>query len=156
MPSALASLGGYSTIIIVSLLVISLFLQIVFRSNLTSQPPNGRHWQCRFCRSCSARSASQDPAQIWTGLLTHLPLHYLKFLSGWDKAFSRLVGIVRSAAWMDWTSWRPCASYGMVAAWTNFLRFENTGATGILPIAIGRESPTAPPPPHTLSASFLP
>lgn len=39
--------------------------------------------------------------QIWTGLLTHLLLHYLKFLSGWDKAFSRLVGIVRSATWMD-------------------------------------------------------
>ena len=39
--------------------------------------------------------------QIWTGLLTHLLLHYLKFLSGWDKAFSRLVGIVRSAVWMD-------------------------------------------------------
>ena len=39
--------------------------------------------------------------QIWTGLLTHLLLHYLKFLSGWNKAFSRLVGIVRSAVWMD-------------------------------------------------------
>ena len=39
--------------------------------------------------------------QIWTGLLTHLLLHYLKFLSGWDKAFSRLAGIVRSAVWMD-------------------------------------------------------
>ena len=38
--------------------------------------------------------------QIWTGLLTHLLLHYLKFLSGWNKAFSRLVGIVRSAVWM--------------------------------------------------------
>ena len=34
-------------------------------------------------------------------ILTHLLLHYLKFLSGWDKAFSRLVGIVRSAVWMD-------------------------------------------------------
>lgn len=39
--------------------------------------------------------------QIWTGLLTHLLLHYLKFLSGWNKAFSRLVGIVRSTVWMD-------------------------------------------------------
>lgn len=39
--------------------------------------------------------------QIWTGLLTHLLLHYLKFLSGWNKAFSRLAGIVRSAVWMD-------------------------------------------------------
>ena len=39
--------------------------------------------------------------QIWTGLLTHLLLHYLKFLSGWKKAFSRLVGIVRSAVWMS-------------------------------------------------------
>lgn len=39
--------------------------------------------------------------EIWTGLLTHLLLHYLKFLSGWNKAFSRLVGIVRSAVWMD-------------------------------------------------------
>ena len=41
--------------------------------------------------------------KIWgpCAILTHLLLHYLKFLSGWDKAFSRLVGIVRSAVWMD-------------------------------------------------------
>ena len=39
--------------------------------------------------------------KMWAGLLTRLLLHYLKCLSGWNKAFSRLVGIVRSAVWMD-------------------------------------------------------
>ena len=53
--------------------------------------------------------------QIWTGLLTHLLLHYLKFLSGWDKAFSRLVGIVRSAVWMDLDIVETLRLYGMAS-----------------------------------------
>ena len=38
--------------------------------------------------------------QIWTGLLLHLLLHYFKFLSGWKKSFSRLVGLARTGVWM--------------------------------------------------------
>ena len=53
--------------------------------------------------------------QIWTGLLTHLLLHYLKFLSGWNKAFSRLVGIVRSAVWMDLGFVETLRIYGMAS-----------------------------------------
>ena len=54
--------------------------------------------------------------QIWTGLLTHLLLHYLKFLSGWGKAFSRLVGIVRSTVWMDLDIVETLRLYGMVVS----------------------------------------
>ena len=53
--------------------------------------------------------------QIWTGLLAHLLLHYLKFLSGWNKAFSRLVGIVRSAVWMDLDIVETLRLYGMAS-----------------------------------------
>ena len=53
--------------------------------------------------------------QIWTGLLTHLLLHYLKFLSEWNKAFSRLVGIVRSAVWMDLDIVETLRLYGMAS-----------------------------------------
>jgi len=53
--------------------------------------------------------------QTWTGLLTHLLLHYLKFLSGWNKAFSRLVGIVRSAVWMDLDIVETLRLYGMAS-----------------------------------------
>ena len=53
--------------------------------------------------------------QICTGLLTHLLLHYLKSLSGWGKAFSRLVGIVRSAVWMDQDIVETLRLYGMAS-----------------------------------------
>ena len=53
--------------------------------------------------------------QIWTGLLTHLLLHHLKFLSKWNKAFSRLVGIVRSAVWMDLDIVETLRLYGMAS-----------------------------------------
>ena len=53
--------------------------------------------------------------KAWTGLLTHLLLHYLKFLSGWNKAFSRLVGIVRSAVWMDLDIAETLRLYGMAS-----------------------------------------
>ena len=53
--------------------------------------------------------------QIWTGLLTHLLLHHLKFLSGWGKAFSRLVGIVRSAVRMDLDIVETLRLYGMAS-----------------------------------------
>lgn len=51
--------------------------------------------------------------QIWTGLLTHLLLHYLKFFFGWNKAFSRLVGIVHAAVWMDIDIVELLRPYGM-------------------------------------------
>lgn len=51
--------------------------------------------------------------QIWTGLLTHLLLHYPKFLSGWNKVFPRIVGIVRSAVWMDLDIVENLRLYGM-------------------------------------------
>ena len=53
--------------------------------------------------------------QIWTGLLVHLLLHYLKFLSGWGKAFSRLVGLVRSAVWMNIDIVETLRIYGMAS-----------------------------------------
>ena len=39
----------------------------------------------------------------------------LKFRSGWDKAFSRLVGIVRSAVWMDLDIVETLRLYGMAS-----------------------------------------
>ena len=38
--------------------------------------------------------------QVWTGLLTHLLLRFLRHTSRWSHSFSRCVGIVRSALWM--------------------------------------------------------
>jgi hypothetical protein len=38
--------------------------------------------------------------QVWTGMLVHLLLRFMKHLSRWDLSFSRLVGIVRAAVWV--------------------------------------------------------
>lgn len=38
--------------------------------------------------------------QVWTGLLTHLLLRFLRHISRWGHSFSRCVGIVRSALWV--------------------------------------------------------
>jgi hypothetical protein len=38
--------------------------------------------------------------QVWTGLLAHLLLRFLKQVSRWTLSFSRLVGTVRAAVWM--------------------------------------------------------
>ena len=38
--------------------------------------------------------------QVWTGLLTHLLLRFLRHVSHWARSFSRCVGIVRCALWM--------------------------------------------------------
>jgi hypothetical protein len=35
--------------------------------------------------------------QVWTGLLTHLLLRFLRHISRWGRSFSRCAGIVRSA-----------------------------------------------------------
>ena len=69
----------------------------------------------RIPRWLIEKTANAVKWQIWTGLLTHLLLHYLKFLSGWDKAFSRLAGIVRSAVWMDLDIVETLRLYGMAS-----------------------------------------
>jgi hypothetical protein len=38
--------------------------------------------------------------QVWTGLLMHLLLRYLRHVSRWGHSFSRCVGIVRTALWV--------------------------------------------------------
>jgi hypothetical protein len=38
--------------------------------------------------------------QVWTGLLAHLLLRFLKHVAKWTLSFSRLVGTVRAAVWM--------------------------------------------------------
>ena len=38
--------------------------------------------------------------QVWTGLLAHLWLRFLKHVSKWTLRFSRLVGTVKAAVWM--------------------------------------------------------
>lgn len=38
--------------------------------------------------------------QVWTGLLTHLLLRFLRHVSRWGRSFSRCVGIVRAALWI--------------------------------------------------------
>ena len=69
----------------------------------------------RIPRRLIEKTANAVKWQIWTGLLAHLLLHYLKFLSGWDKAFSRLAGIVRSAVWMDLDIVETLRLYGMAS-----------------------------------------
>jgi hypothetical protein len=38
--------------------------------------------------------------QVWTGLLMHLLLRFLRHVSRWGHSFSRCVGIVRTALWV--------------------------------------------------------
>jgi hypothetical protein len=38
--------------------------------------------------------------QVWTGLLMHLILRFLRHVSRWGHSFSRCVGIVRAALWV--------------------------------------------------------
>ena len=38
--------------------------------------------------------------QVWTGLLMHLLLRFMRHVSRWGHSFSRCVGIVRSALWV--------------------------------------------------------
>ena len=38
--------------------------------------------------------------QVWTGLLTHLLLRFLRHISRWGRSFSRCAGLVRSALWV--------------------------------------------------------
>jgi len=38
--------------------------------------------------------------QVWTGLLTHLLLRFIKHLSKWKHSFSGLFGILKSGLWL--------------------------------------------------------
>ena len=38
--------------------------------------------------------------QVWTGLITHLLLRFLRHVSRWGRSFSRCAGLMRSALWV--------------------------------------------------------
>ena len=50
--------------------------------------------------------------QVWTGLLTHLLLRFLRHVSRWGRSFSRCAGIVRSALWVKTDLAELLAHYG--------------------------------------------
>jgi hypothetical protein len=50
--------------------------------------------------------------QVWTGLLTHLLLRFLRHVSRWGRSFSRCAGIVRSALWVKTDLGELLACYG--------------------------------------------
>lgn len=54
--------------------------------------------------------------QVWTGLLTHLLLRFLRHISDWKHSFSRCVGIVRTALWVKTDLAAFLACYGTAHA----------------------------------------
>ncbi len=38
--------------------------------------------------------------QVWTGMLVHLLLRFMRHVSGWGLSFSRLAGVARAAVWV--------------------------------------------------------
>ena len=54
--------------------------------------------------------------QVWTGLLTHLLLRFLRHVSRWGRSFSRCVGIVRSALWVKTDLGELLRCYGTAEA----------------------------------------
>ena len=50
--------------------------------------------------------------QVWTGLLTHLLLRFLRHVSRWGRSFSRCAGIVRTALWVKTDLGELLACYG--------------------------------------------
>ncbi len=38
--------------------------------------------------------------QVWTGLLVHLLLRFMRHVTGWELSFSRLAGVARAAVWV--------------------------------------------------------
>lgn len=50
--------------------------------------------------------------QVWTGLLVHLLLRYLRYVSKWRHSFSRLAGVVRACAWLRRNVVQLLESYG--------------------------------------------
>ena len=55
--------------------------------------------------------------QIWTGLLVHLLLRFLKFLAKWNLSFSRLAGVVRAAVWVRRNVVQLLEMYGTAGGW---------------------------------------
>jgi len=55
--------------------------------------------------------------QIWTGLLVHLLLRYLKFLSKWKLSFSRLAGVIRAGIWVRRKVVQLLEMYGTAGVW---------------------------------------
>ena len=53
---------------------------------------------------------------VWTGLLTHLLLRFLRHVSRWGRSFSRCVGIVRSALWVKTDLGELLVCYGTADA----------------------------------------
>jgi hypothetical protein len=54
--------------------------------------------------------------QVWTGLLAHLLLRFLKHVSGWRHSFSRCAGIVRAALWVKADLLEILRCYGTAGA----------------------------------------
>jgi len=38
--------------------------------------------------------------QVWTGMLVHLLLRFMRHVAGWELSFSRLAGVARAAVWV--------------------------------------------------------
>jgi hypothetical protein len=38
--------------------------------------------------------------QVWTGMLAHLLLRFMRHVAGWELSFSRLAGVARAAVWV--------------------------------------------------------
>ena len=54
--------------------------------------------------------------QVWTGLLMHLLLRFLRHVSQWGHSFSRCVGIVRTALWVKSDLGELLRCYGTAGA----------------------------------------
>ena len=50
--------------------------------------------------------------QMWMGLLVHLMLRYLAFLSSWGHSFTRLFTVIRAVLWRYYSLFDLLASYG--------------------------------------------
>jgi len=50
--------------------------------------------------------------QIWSALIVHLVLRYMRFLSQWSGSYTRFVGIVRTAIWLKKDFASLLAAYG--------------------------------------------
>ena len=74
--------------------------------------------------------------QIWTGLLVHLLLRYLKFLSKWKLSFSRLAGVVRAGVWVRRGIVRLLEMYGTAGGWKSGAKPKPLYLQGFLPFSL--------------------
>jgi hypothetical protein len=54
--------------------------------------------------------------QVWTGLITHLLLRFLRHITCWGHSFSRFAGLVRSALWVKTNLLELLRCYGTEGA----------------------------------------